>query len=71
MGKFLRISSALVNIHQILMSIFKREFNCSSTFALFFIVMTHNSSVNCKVINFLISIKGSYQYPTSEIVDVF
>ena len=43
------------------MSVLKWKFNSSSTFALFFIVMTHNSSVNFKVIPFLLWTKGSHQ----------
>ena len=37
--------------------------NSSSNFALFFIVMTHNSSVNFKVITFLLWTKWSHQSP--------
>ena len=36
----------------------------------FFIVMTHNSSVNFKLMHFLLSIKGSYQSPNFEIFQV-
>ena len=46
-----------------LMSILKWQVNSSSNFALFFIVMTHNSSVNFKVIPFLLWTKGSHQSP--------
>ena len=43
------------------MSVLKWKVNSSSNFALFFIVMTHNSSVNFKVIPFLLWTKGSHQ----------
>ena len=44
-----------------LMSILKWQVNSSSNFALFFIVMTHNSSVNSKLIHFLLWTKWSHQ----------
>ena len=44
-----------------LMSILKWQVYSSSNFASFFIVMTHNSSVNFKLIHFLLWIKGSHQ----------
>ena len=47
------------------MSILKRV-NSSPNFASFLIVMTHNSSVNFKLIHFLLWIKGSYQSPNFE-----
>ena len=43
------------------MSILKRQVSSSSIFVSFFIVMTHNSSVNFKVIHFLLCAKGSHQ----------
>ena len=43
------------------MSVFKWQINSSLSFALFFIAMTHNSSVNFKVIPFLLLTKGSHQ----------
>ena len=43
------------------MSILKRQVSSSSIFVSFFIVMTHNSSVNFKVIHFLLWAKGSHQ----------
>ena len=43
------------------MSVLKWKVNSSSNFALFFIVMTHNSSANFKVIHFLLWAKGSHQ----------
>ena len=47
-----------------LMSILKRrQVNSSSNFASFFIVTTHNSSVNFKLIYFLLWITGSHQNP--------
>ena len=45
------------------MLILKRQVNSSSHFASFSIVMTHNSSVNFKLIHFLLWIKGSHQSP--------
>ena len=47
------------------MSILKRV-NSSPNFASFFIVMTHNSSVNFTLIHFLLWIKGSHQSPDFE-----
>ena len=44
-----------------LMSILKRQVSSSSIFVSFFIFMTHNSSVNFKVIHFLLWEKGSHQ----------
>ena len=44
-----------------LMSILKCQVNSSSNFASFFIVMTHDSSVDFKLILFLLWIKGSHQ----------
>ena len=44
-----------------LMSVLKWKVNSSSNFALFFIVMTHNSYLNFKVIPFLLWAKGSHQ----------
>ena len=44
-----------------LMSILKQQVNCSSNFASFFNAMTLNSSVNFKLIHFLLCIKGSLQ----------
>ena len=43
------------------MSILKRQATSSSIFVSFFIVMTHNSIVNLKLIYFLLWTKGSYQ----------
>ena len=49
------------------MSVLKRQVNSSSNFASFFIAMTHNnSSVNFKLIHFLLWIKGSHQIPNFE-----
>ena len=45
---------------KLLMSILKRQVNSSSNFA-FFIFMAHNSSVNFKLIRFLLWTKGSHQ----------
>ena len=52
------LGSKFVNF---LMSILKRQVSCSSNFVSFFIVMTHNSSVNFKVIHSLLWVKGSHQ----------
>ena len=49
--------------HVILMSILKWQVNSSSLFVSFFIVMTHNSSVNLKLIRFLLLTKGSHEIP--------
>ena len=46
-----------------LMSILKWHINWSSNFTSFFIVMTYNSSVNFKLIRFLLWRKGSQQSP--------
>ena len=43
------------------MSVLKCQVNYSSNFALFLIVMTHNSSANFKVILFLLWTKGSHR----------
>ena len=43
------------------MSLLKRQVSSSSIFILFFIVMTHDSTVNLKLIHFLLWTKGSYQ----------
>ena len=49
-----------------IMSFLKRQVNFSPIFVSFFIVMTHNSSVNFKLIFFLLWIKGSHQCPYFE-----
>ena len=49
-----------------LMSVLKWQVNSSLDFASFFIVMTHNSSVDFKLILFLLWIKGSHQSPNFE-----
>ena len=51
---------------KLLLSILKRQVNCSSNFASFFIVMTYNSFVNFKVIHVLLWKKESYQSPNFE-----
>ena len=43
------------------MSILKRQVSSFSSFVSFFIVMTHNFSVNFKLIHFLLWTKGSHQ----------
>ena len=52
------LGSKFVNF---LMSILKRQVNSSSNFASFFIVMTQNSSVNFKLMLFLLWINESHQ----------
>ena len=54
-----------------LMSILKRQVNSSSNFALFFIAMTHNSSLNFKLIHFLLCMKRSPQNPNLETFKCF
>ena len=49
-----------------LISILKRQVNSSSNLASFFIVMIHNSSVNFKLMHFLLWIKGSHKTPNFE-----
>ena len=56
-----RFSSARVKIVKFLS--FEMTSQHFSIFALFFIVMTHNSSANFKVIPFLLWMKGSHQSP--------
>ena len=46
-------------------------FNSSLNFASFFIVMIHNSSVNFKLMHFLLRIKRSHQSPSFDIFQVF
>ena len=48
------------------MSIFKRQVSSSSNFGSFFILMTHNYSVNFKLIHFVLWIKGSHESPNFE-----
>ena len=45
------------------MSVLKWQLNSSSNFVLFFIGMSHNSSVNFKAIPFLLWTKGCHQSP--------
>ena len=54
------------NSFKFLMSILKWQVNSSSNFASFFIVMTHNFSVDFKLTLFLLWIKGSHQYANFE-----
>ena len=49
-----------------LMSILNWQVNSSSIFASFFIVMTHNSPVNFKLVHFQLWTKESYQSPNFE-----
>ena len=53
------------------MSILKWQVNSLSNFALFFTVMTHNVSVNFKVIPFLLWTKGSHQSPNFDTFKCF
>ena len=53
------------------MSVLKWHVNSSSNFALFFIVMTHNSSANFKAIPFLLWTKGSHQSPNFDTFKCF
>ena len=46
---------------KLLMSILKRQVSSSSIFVSFLVVMTHNFSVNFKLIHFLLWTKGSHQ----------
>ena len=62
----MRNLSAQVKSRQIVVSILKRQVNSSSNFALFFIVIVHNSSVIFKLIYFLLWIKRSHQSPNVE-----
>ena len=48
------------------MSILKWQVNSSSNLASFFIVKTHNSYVNFKLIHFLFWLRGSHQSPNFE-----
>ena len=48
------------------MSILNWQVKFSSIFASFFIFMTHNSSVNCKLIHFLFLMKGPNKSPRFE-----
>ena len=43
------------------MLILKRQVSSSSIFVSFFIVMTHNSTINLKLLHFLFWTKGSYE----------
>ena len=55
------------NFVKFLVSTLKWQVNSSSKFALFFIVMTDNSSVDFKLILFQLWIKGPHQNPNFEI----
>ena len=61
--KDFRFSSAQVKILQIHHVNFEMHVNSSSHFASFFIVMIHKSSVNSKLIHFLLWTKGPHQSP--------
>ena len=60
--QFLRLSSGRIKICQF----WNGEVDSSSNFISFFIVKTHNSCVNFKLIHFLLWKKGSHQSPTFE-----
>ena len=62
-AKFLNFRVLQWKFVKFLMSVLKWQVNSSSNFALFFIFMTHNSSVNFKVIPFLFWTKGYHQSP--------
>ena len=64
--KFVKLSSTRFKICQIGVSILKPQVTSSSNLASFFIVMIHNSSVNFKLMHFLLWIKGSHQSPNFE-----
>ena len=51
---------------KLFMSVFNCEVNSSSVFALFFILMTHNSPVNLKLVHFQLWTKESHQSPNFE-----
>ena len=54
---------------KLIMSIVKRQVNSSSIYVSFFIVMTHYSSGNFKLIHFLLWTKGSHQSPNFDIFE--
>ena len=62
-SKFLDFRVLESKFIKFLMSFKKWQVNSFSNFASFFIVMTHNSSVNFKLIHFLLWTKGSHQSP--------
>ena len=65
--KFLRISSARVKICQIPhVNVEKKSQIPLRHFTSFFILMTHNSFVNFKIMHFLLWITGSHQSPNFE-----
>ena len=68
--KFFRNLSARVKTRQIPHVNFKRQVNSSSNFASFFIVMKHISSVNFRLIHFLLWIKGSHHNSKFEIFEI-
>ena len=53
------------------MSILKRQVNSSSDFSSFFSVITYNSSVNFKLIHFLLWTKGSHENTNFDIFKCF
>ena len=64
--KYLRLSSGRVKIRQIPYVNFETTSWFLSKFASLFIFMTHNSSINFKLIHFLFWIKSSHQNPNFE-----
>ena len=60
---FFRLLSARVKFVKFLISILKWHVSSSSVFVSFFIVMKHNSSVNFKVIQFLLRQKDPIKVP--------
>ena len=58
---FFRLSSAWIQIREVPLSISKQQVSSSSIFVPHLIVMAHNSSLNFKLIHFLLLTKGSHQ----------
>ena len=65
-SKFLRHLSAQIKIGQIPQSILKQQVNFSPNFASFWNVLTYNSSLNFKLMDFLAWIKVAHQSPNFE-----
>ena len=68
LGDFQMLGSKFIKFF---MSILKRQVNSSSVFVSFFIVMTHNSYVNFKLIHFLFWAKGSHESPNFDTFQCF
>ena len=54
------------NLFKLFKSVLKQQVNFFSRFASYFIFLTHNSSVNFQLINFILSTKVSHQIPNFE-----